>query len=182
MWPRFKITPEENQYSSKYENPKSNKHIVLRRFYPGEINITPTIRQDQETFQISRRTRVFGLTASGDINLIEIQITDITGEQFTTDFIPIMNLLGGSIADPRAMEDFQAPPVGSPPSGGLFTGVTPIGPISYAPHIFEPCIVLAPNQTLSIQGRAIDPTMTGPLHVEMCLHVWEFPGMPGSPV
>lgn len=178
MWPRFKITPEENQYSTKYEDPATNKHIVLRRFYPGEINITPTIRQDQETFQISRRTRVFGFTASGDLNLIEIQITDITGEQFTTDFIPIMNMLGGTIADPRSTELFINPPF----NGGFSTGFVVIPTMSYAPHIFEPNIVLAPNQTLSIQGRAIDPTMPGPMHVEIVLHVWEFPGMPGSPL
>ncbi len=179
MWPRFKLTPEEDKFSSKYEEPNSTKHIVLRRFYPGELNITPTIRQDQETFQISRRTRVFGFTVSGDINLIEIQITDITGEQFTTDFIPIVNMIGGSIADPRQMEVFaNAPPL----AGGLPTGFVVLPSFSLAPHIFEPCIVLAPNQTLSIAGRAIDPTMPGPLHVEMCLHVWEFPGMPGSPI
>lgn len=181
MWPRFKLTPEEAQYSSKYENPASNKNIVLRRFYPGEINITPTIRQDQETFQISRRSRVFGFTASGDLNMIEIQITDITGEQFTTDYIPLVVLLGGAIADPRSVEYFQPGFFVAPPSNELGTNLLNFPPISYCPHIFEPNIVLAPNQTLSIQGRPIDPEMAGPLHVEMCLHVWEFPGMPGSP-
>lgn len=179
MWPRFKLTPEEAVFSVKYEAPGSGKNIVLRRFYSGELNITPTIRQDQETFQISRRSRLFGFTFSGDINLIEIQIQDITGEQYTTDFVPIANLIGGTIADPRQMEVFaNAPPL----AGGLQTGFVIIPPMSYAPCIWEPNIVLAPNQTLSIVGRAIDPTMAGPMHVEMSLHVWEFPGMPGSPI
>lgn len=179
MWPRFRLTPDEATYSTKYESPGSGKNIVLRRFYSGELDITPTIRQDQETFQISRRSRLFGFTFSGDINLLEIQIQDITGEQFTTDFVPIVNLTGGAIGDPRQMEVFANSP---PFSGGLLTGFISIPPKSYAPCIWEPNIVLAPNQTLTITGRAIDPTMTGPMHVEMAIHVWEFPGMPGSPL
>lgn len=178
-WPRFRLTPEEAKYNSKYENPKKPVTPVIRRMYNGELNITPTIRQDQETFQISRRSRVFGLTASGDVNQIEVQISDITGEQFTTDFIAMNDLILGTNWDPRAIELYNPTIVADI---GLFTGFISALPGSYMPFIFEPNIVLAPNQTLSFAGRPIDPERQGPLHVSFNLHVWEFPGMPGSPL
>lgn len=178
MWPRFRLTPDEARYSSKYEDPGSSKVACLRRIYYGFLNTTPTIRQDNETFQIARRSRLFGMTASGDINLMEVQISDITGEQFTTDFIPLANLLGGTNFDPRSNENFS---LGAFGPGGLTTGFV-INPGSFSPLLFEPNIVLAPNQTLTIAGRPINPLITEPLHVSLCFHIWEFPGMPGSPV
>jgi len=174
MWPRFRLTPDEAKYSSKYENPGTPQVPALRRFYYGFLNLNSTIRQDQETFQISRRSRLFGMTASGDVNLVEVQISDITGENFTTDFTPLINLLGGTVFDPRSNSEFIT-------NGGLRTGFV-INPGSNLPLLFEPNIVLAPNQTITITGRPIDPSITAPLHISINFHVWEFPGMPGSPV
>lgn len=175
MWPRFRLTPEEAAYSSKYFSPDKKQMGVLRRFYYGELNTNETIRIDTETFQIARRSRLFGLTASGDVELMEVQITDITGEQYTTDYIPLMNLLCGFNGDPRSMENFLD-------GDNLLTGSVLAGAMYYLPLIFEPNIVLSPNQTVSVQGRPIDPEMVAPIHVSLCFHVWEFPGMPGSPV
>lgn len=177
MWPRFRLTPDESKYCSKYENPATKQNHVIRRLYYGFLNTSPTIRQDQETFQISRRSRLFGLTASGDIELMEVQIIDITGEQFTTDFIPLTNLLGGTNTDPRGNELFNFTP---PPY--ITTGFVIANPGYFSPLIFEPNIVLMPNQTISILGRPIDPEITQPLHVSLNFHVVEFPGMPGSPL
>jgi len=181
MWPRFRLTPDEAKYSSKYEDPGKTTTPVTRRMYYGFVNMTPSIRQDQETFQISRRSRLFALTASGDINMVEIQISDITGEQYTTDFVPLANLLGGSNYDPRGAEVFTFPP-------GTFPGVPTLIPIGFqfkdeyfTPIIFEPNIALAPNQTITVNARPINPAITADLHVSLCFHVYEFPGMPGSP-
>src|SRR5882672_7389188 len=107
MWPRFRLTPDEAKYSSKYEDPGKPTVPVLRRLYYGFLNLDPVIRQDQETFQIARRSRLFGMTASGDIDMVEVQISDITGEQFTTDFTPLACLLGGTNIDPRSNESFS---------------------------------------------------------------------------
>jgi len=179
MWPRFRLTQEEAKYCSKYEGETGKQH-VLRRFYSGNLDINPTVRLDTETFQIARRARLMGLTASGDIELIEIQITDITGEQFTADFIPLCDLLGGGNWDPRSVGIFN-PAINSPI--GLVTGnVFGNGVTTYSPFIIEPSIVLAPNQTVSIAGRMIDPERPGPAHVSLTFHAWEFPGMPGSPI
>lgn len=179
-WPRFRLTPEEAKYNSKYEEPGKPKIPVIRRIYPGELNITPSIRQDQETFQISRRSRLFGMTGSGDVNQLEVQIIDITGEQFTTDFVPLQLLLGGPSWDPRSIEFYN--PIFLGPPNGLRTGFVVVMHPTLTPHIFEPNITLAPNQTVSFVARPIDPGRTGPIHVDLCLHVWEFPGMPGSPL
>lgn len=177
MWPRFRLTPDEAKYSSKYEDPGKTTTPVLRRMYYGFVNMTPSIRQDQETFQISRRSRLFALTASGDINMVEIQISDITGEQYTTDFVPLADLLGGTNYDPRGAEIFTLP--------AQFPGLIPIGfqvgAFYFSPLIFEPNIALAPNQTITVNARPINPVITADLHVSLCFHVYEFPGMPGSP-
>lgn len=51
------------------------------------------------------------------------------------------------------------------------------------PFIQEPSIVLAPNQSLNVNATPADPAdLTSTLVIELSLHVWEFPGMPGSPL
>lgn len=180
-WPRFRLTPDEAKFSIKYEDPSKNQKEVLRRFYAGELNFSSTVRQDKETFQISRRSRVVAITASGDTHLVEIQISDITGEQYTTGFIPFSNLLCGWNVDPRGAAGVNNPvlPAVTP---GYFTSVTGGNNFYLSPYVFEPNVVLAPNQTLTIDGRPIDPTITDPIHVSLMFHVVEFPGMPGSPL
>jgi hypothetical protein len=182
-WPRLRLTPEESKYSIIYDDPRTNKNAVLRRIYYGQLNFNSVIRQDTETFQISRRSRVFGITASGDVNQVEIQIIDVTGEQITTDFIPLANLIGGSAFDPRSALIFSPFfDVGQNLTDpGFFTGFVQGHMDSYVPFILEPSIVLAPNQTLTFNGRPISPNYSQDLHVSFCTHVWEFPGMPGSP-
>lgn len=175
MWPRLKMTVEEMDFCRKYWDPVNKKPGVLRRIYPGEIDITPTIRQDQETFQISRRTRIMALTAIGDIQQIEIQLSDIAGEQYTPDYVSINNLILGTIADPRALEYFNSGTSQEYWFGKMFL-------FSLSPLIFEPNIVQKPNQTLTINARPVNPLTTDDLHVDICMHVWEFPGMPGSPL
>lgn len=178
-WPRFRLTPEEAQYSQKYDDPTRGLQPVLRRFYPGELNVTPEIRQDSETIQIARRSRIFAFTASGDINLMELQIIDSSGEQYTSDFIPISQLLCGSNWDPRSVGFFTT---NFATAVGQFPGNVKNFAGYFSPHVFEPSIVLAPNQTLSFNARMINFDLAGPIHVDFNLHVWEFPGAFGSPL
>jgi hypothetical protein len=178
-WPRFQLTPNEAKYNSIYEEPSSNRNAVLRRIYAGELNLNTTRREDQETIQNSRRSRVFALTASGDTNQFEVNIADITGEQYTVGFIPLSNLIGGPVYDPRGAIAFN-PTLGT---GGLATGTVFAGATTYIPYVFEPSVVLAPNQTLTVTGRPINPEITDDLHVDLCFHVWEFPNPAmGSPL
>jgi hypothetical protein len=55
-------------------------------------------------------------------------------------------------------------------------------------------VILAPNQTLTIEGQETQPPVTvtpeppilpetiAPFRLDMTLHVWEFPGMDGGQV
>ena len=113
-----------------------------------------------------------GFTASGDLQYFRIEFIDITGEQFTAGPIYLPNLLGGwtqnvlsNIYPANVTDNIESM-------------------IHYhSPYIFEPNIVLAPNQTLTINGvQLVDFQQGDPdKRIDFCLHVYEFPGMPGSP-
>lgn len=174
-WPRFQITPEEARFSSKYEDPRTNKQRVLRRIYTNEYNLSADLRRDSNQFQISRRCRVFGLTAAGDIDRFLVELKDSTGEQYTAGPVHLANLLKGWSSAPYNSNSMNYPVDDPDP---VVATVEDRGPF-----IQEPNIVLAPNQTLNIDVSPADllDDQTS-LRVEISLHVYEFPGMPGSPL
>lgn len=178
-WPRMRITPEEGRYSSKYEDPRTNKQMVLRRMYTNELNIGAALRQDSVQFQISRRCRVFGLTAAGDLDAFLIELIDSTGEQYTAGPVHLVNLLKGwspDIDDAGGFDRTLLAP--GPPVAYPVVTVTDCGPF-----IQEPNIVLAPNQSLNLNVTPAAPSNeVTDFRVEVTLHVYEFPGMPGSPL
>lgn len=186
-WPRFRLTKSESQRWTAYSNPDSKQKQVLYRTYAGELQLSTTNKEDAENLQIARRARVFALTASGDVNNIEVQIYDSSGEQYTMGFIPVSNLLLGAVPDFRSLPILAQPQFTIQPPGayGWLGGIIG-GADTVAPHIFEPNIVLQPNQTLSIKGRCMhaltDTTPAGsysavPETATLCfnVHVWEFP-------
>lgn len=175
-WPRMQLTPQEGQFSSKYEDPRTNKQMVLRRFYTNELNITQQLRVDAVQFQISRRCRVFGLTAAGDINGFLVELIDSTGEQYTAGPVHLSSLLGGWASDPLSEDGISW----DDPFGPHMAVATVRDD---GPFIQDPNIVLAPNQALNINVTPADPAdVTTALRVEITVHVYEFPGMPGSPL
>jgi len=183
-WPRLRLTADEAKKWTPYSAPDLLQRNVLYRAYAGEIVLDMTNKEDTETIQISRRSRVFALTASGDVHNIEVQIFDSAGEQYTMGYIPMANLLCGTAADERGWLMYNAGPVpGITP--GTTMGFTTLND-SIAPHIFEPNIVLDPNQTLSFRGRTMrsleqlpSPPNTlginGMALLSFTAHVWEFP-------
>lgn len=173
-WPRMQLTPQEAQYSSKYEDPRGNKQRVLRRLYTNALNITAALRLDSIQFQISRRCRVFGITAAGDIGHFLVELIDSTGEQYTAGPVHLASMLKGWNPDPISFDSASYP---VPPPNMIAT-VHDNGPF-----IQEPNIVLAPNQSLNINATPADESdLTSSLRIELTLHVYEFPGMPGSPL
>lgn len=177
-WPRFQLTPEEAQFSSKYEDPRTNKQRVLRRMYTNELNIGNVLRMDSVQFQISRRCRVFGLTAAGDIDKFLLEIVDSTGEQYTAGPVHLVNLLCGWNPDPQSNEGLNPANYVTPPDFLVVVTSRDDGPF-----VQEPNIVLAPNQALNLNVTpALPDDMTTAYRVQLTLHVWEFPGMPGSPL
>lgn len=190
-WQRLQLTNEESKRWTVYSDPSKLQRPVLYRTYAGELNLNTTTPEDIENVQISRRARVMGLTASGDIHNMEISIYDSSGEQYTMNFAPLANLLMGLNVDPRGLALFKADEMfsGSNPKR-LGLGMVHGSTFCLAPHIFEPNILLLPNQTLSVKGRALNPPSTlpkfnnanvnetayeGQVHVSFNLHVWEFP-------
>lgn len=174
-WPRLQLTKNESERWAIYSEPGKVQRAALYRAHSGELNLSPQISEDVETIQISRRARVFGLTCSGDVHNIAIQMYDSAGEQYTMGFTPIGNLLCGSNLDMRGMQKARLQ------LGMVFGDV-----FSLAPHIFEPNIVLLPNQSLSIKGKTLNPPTTlpkygsetaleGRAHLSFTVHVWEFP-------
>lgn len=172
-WPRMQLTTQEAQFSSKYEDPRSAKSRVLRRIYTNQLDINASLRADAVLFQISRRCRVFAITASGDIPNFLVELVDSTGEQYTAGPVPLSCLLTGWHSDPLDNGGVVWPSVNG----------FAIAPVENGLFVQEPNIVLAPNQALNIN---VTPTNPGDLvtsfRVEISLHVYEFPGMPGSPL
>jgi hypothetical protein len=160
---------------------------VLYRVYAGEIQLSTTNKEDTENLQIARRARVLALTASGDITNIEVQIYDSAGEQYTMGFVPVSQLLLGAVPDFRSVAQIAQPQYTfGGPFQAEFIGNIVGSADTVAPHIFEPNIVLDPNQTISIKGRcmhALHDTLVSevgtpvPQTSTLCfnLHVWEFP-------
>ncbi len=186
FWPRMKLTPgEERMNQVKYFDHERGARGVLRKIYGGFLTLTSTIRAPVFNFGISRRCRVFGLTASGDIAQFKIQLQDSSGENYLADPVSMPSLLGGYVEMPPASYgDLTAgsqggfPPVVNDAAAGNDLGwAAAIGaPKTYAPLIFEPNIVLSPNQNLTVNGFPMAGYATIDYRVDLCFHVWEFPG------
>lgn len=173
-WPRLKLTNEEKEWTQKYYDPHKRGRGVLRRAYAGSLALTTTQRNPAFTFQIARRARVFGLTISGDVERFLMEIITASGEQHTADPVYIPHLLPGYNRSPQGLLPVNAP-LARPEVAGFYE----------VPYIFDPNIVLLPNQTLNINGLQTEPQAGDPainFRIDMTLHVWEFPGMPGSPL
>jgi hypothetical protein len=190
-WPRFRLTKSEAKRWCVYSAPDKKEKQVLYRVYAGEIALSTTNKEDTENMQISRRARVFGFTCSGDVHNVELSIFDSAGEQYTMGFIPASLLVLGNVPDFRSINFTNgslATITGVPTNTIGFSSQHVFGVDSVAPHIFEPNIVLDPNQTLSIKGRAMlgladvptkdSPTIDarpGTANLAFNIHVWEFP-------
>jgi hypothetical protein len=186
-WPRFKLTPYEARYVTKYSSPDDNRRGVLRRFYPGFLVLNETTRLPTFAFNIARKSRVFGLSISGDVSKFRINISDATGEQYTVGQINADLLQTGNLAEvPGINIALSGTGIGLPVVAKIIPG------FNNDIHIFEPNISLAPNQTLTIQGFETEPYGYGnpdpetipnaDYRIDFVLHVYEFPGMPGSPL
>lgn len=194
-WPRFRLTKTEAKRWCVYSSPDLNQKQVLYRVYAGEIALSTTNKEDTENMQISRRARVFGFTCAGDVHNIELSIYDSSGEQYTMGFVPASLLVLGNVPDFRSnnwTNGTYAALFGKGANTTGFSNQTVSGVDTQAPHIFEPNIVLDPNQTLSIKGRTMlaladVPTLAGAAgtpatdarpgtaNLAFNIHVWEFP-------
>jgi hypothetical protein len=171
-WPRLELTAEEKSFSvAKYYDPNI-KFRTLRRMYTGSLILDQITRAPTFGFQIARRCRVFAMTASGDLHRFRIQVQDSSGEQFFAEPLHAANVFGGYIGlgpgynVPNPLDAGALPPVGAP--------------VTYAPFVFTPNIVLDPNQVLLLLGSSPTPYEGKSYYMEVVFHVWEFPAMFGT--
>jgi hypothetical protein len=54
------------------------------------------------------------------------------------------------------------------------------GVTALSPFVFEPSIILDPNQNMVVTGQAIAPYAGAAYTVNLCFHIWEFPGFYGT--
>lgn len=188
-WPRFRLTKSEAKRWCVYSSPDKTQKQVLYRIYAGEIALSTTNKEDTENMQISRRARVFGFTCSGDVHNVEVSIYDSAGEQYTMGYVPASLLVLGNVHDFRSvpwLDGDMATATGMAQNQMAFFGGVIPAVDSQAPHIFEPNIVLDPNQTLSVKGRCMlnltdvvdgqgNNPRPGTANLAFNIHVWEFP-------
>lgn len=169
-WPRLRLTPTEKKYLGKYWDPRTGRRGVLRRMYPGHLVLSNNARLPLFNFQISRRCRVFALTVSGDVDWFRLLIETVSGERHTAEEVYLSGLLTGYTQLPPGL---SGAPATSPTNQGLYP----------TPYVFEPNILLMPNQSLRLQGSPVTTNTLdqGDRRIDFTLHVWEFPGMPRSP-
>jgi hypothetical protein len=169
-WPRLILTPEEEKWSTKYFDPTTNRRGVLRRIYQGSLEINETQRNPIWNFQIARRCRVFGLTGIGDVDQLRMQFQDASGEQYYVNPILGTQVFGGWAASGL-----------QPTLPNLNTPQRSVGLTMYlCPFIFEPNIVLRPNQVLNIIGEPVLPYAGQAYRIDLAIHVWEFPNYPND--
>ena len=167
FWPRLQLTADESKWVSQYYDPNKGRTVV-RRIYNGALSLTDIQRQPTFNFQIARRSRVFALTASGDLSQFKIQLQNSSGEQYFSEPIAASNIFGGYN---------QRPPSAIYPDFNQVMGF----PFTLAPFVIEPNIVLQPNQTLNLIGSEMIPYAGKNYTIEVVFHVWEFPGYHGGP-
>lgn len=183
FWPRFRLAPvEEKAGVSKYYDHEKGQRGVLRKMYATQLSLTQVIRNPVFSFAIARRSRVFALTASGDLNQFKIQIQDSSGENYFAQPITLASILCGYVDIPPAA--YGAATAG--PTGGFPPNVDdaantlgwgyPTGqPRSMAPFVFEPSIVLDSNEALNVTGFPLTEYAGYNYRVDITFHVWEFP-------
>ena len=177
-WPEVDLTEYERKFVRTY---KTGKYPgVLKRVYQAELYTAVsqdplfTIPRFSDQIQISRRSRVFGLTFVGDIDAWELEITNASGTLYTLHDVinnapPVVSsMVPGTFYNRRAN-------IGAPPATG-----NQQSQMTSFPLLIEPNWTLLPNETLIFNG-ALTGTADGEtdeaFFLGVGIHVWEFPKM-----
>lgn len=188
-WPTCELTDYELKHVRYYKQPKLNAQGketgqywpgVLKRVYSVQLynqNIPEISRFNngpvfEDRVLISRRSRVFGLTFSGDVANWYLNIETASGEKYTNSPCLVSSMCAGSYYNANAL-------VGSPtsdplqaPFGLLWAGTQNFG------VMIEPNYQLLPNETLIFRGEvAAGIPENNFTQLAIGIHVWEFPGM-----
>jgi len=192
VWPNLHLTDYEKRFVAAYSTPAipaskdgktpavPGKPGVLRRMYKVILNNTahatvPELQNIHLTggVQISRASRVFALTFSGDCHAWRLRISLASGTDFTPKFAggdyPMVSTLS-----PGASWNLDSTNMAQP--GNLTINAVPTRQIAMQqmPMLIDPNWELDQNETLIFEGEA---QTDAALILEIGVHVWEFPGM-----
>ncbi len=188
-WPDCVLTDYERKFVSLYKDGK--KPGVLRRSYfiqlatPAQPSQNIPAIKTIDKIQIARRSRVFAITFSGNLDSWRLSVKNSNGTTYTnptprTNQPPVVtSLIAGSMLNAAALG--YNPVVGSPTqlplyntaasggagfpytqSYGTFYGgpstLQPLGMRQNFPWLIEPNWVCQPNETIIFEGADISPT------------------------
>ncbi len=185
-WPKLVLTDYERQWVRPYKTRVGDKIFpgVLRRTYERTISNDPSISGREgltpgAQVQISRRSRIFGITFTGSVSHTRLQITNASGTLYTVrhartgkdPYVSAMTggtpyMVGANIGGKRNPNGALATDIGV-----VLTGEQPL------PLLIDPNWVLTPNETLIFNGNWDDAESEVPFVLNICIHVWEFPEM-----
>lgn len=199
-WPTLELTDYEREYVRIY---KTGKYPgVLNRRYKITLNSQAAPEKNLPTItlsgqiQIARRSRVYGLTFSGNTDRWRLGISNASGTQFTNksprgQLDPVVtSMVPGNIHNALSLGGLVPPLTPAATSPGIGPAMQTAG-IKFAlqgsqpyPLLLDPNWVLLPNETLIFAGTPIpisyldgEDVINPNLVLTIGVHVWEFPGM-----
>lgn len=183
-WPHLELSEYEKKFVGLYPSENKPGEVgkpgVLRRLYKVLLNNTQhagvsgleDIHLNGQV-QISRSSRVFALTFSGDTHAWRLKISTASGTEFTPRF-PAGTYPMVSTLSPGTSWNISATDMAGPDN--LTINAIPTRQIAWsqAPMLIEPNWELDPNEALMFEGEA---QSVSALILEIGIHIWEFPGM-----
>lgn len=165
FWPRVHVPNRLAKLGwKKYRDPNTGNAAPFRRMYAGHLEINQTEQNPLWPFQIAREAHVLAITAIGDLHQMRIQLKDSSGETYFTEPTLASAVFGGF-----SYSGAQDPLTGMP----LLPSRTGLN-FTVCPFVFEPNLILLPNQVLNIQASPIRPYDREPYRIDFTLHVVEY--------
>jgi len=205
-WPSLELTEYERKFVRIYRT-KDRPGVLNRRYKitlnsqeDATRNLPSVITSGQ--IQIARRSRVYGLTFSGNLDGWRLNIQNASGTQYTNksprgQLDPVVSsMVPGMYHNALSLGGLVPPLTGaiSPGIGPNFGSVLDSGQYNSLagqqpyPLLIEPNWLLMPNETLIFTGTPIpvsysinEETYNPILTLTICAHVWEFPIMGTAP-
>jgi hypothetical protein len=189
MWPKLELTDYERKFVRPYKT--GDYPGVLRRTYERTISNTPDLAakpglQPSQQVQISRRSRVFGITFTGGLSATRLQITNASGTLYnvadarTGAYPYVASMVPGSPYMFGSAVGAKQKPTTQGVNEGTLTQDNVILSGENGMLVIDPNWVLIPNETLIFNGNWDDLSGQEPVPVvvlNIAVHVWEFPRM-----
>jgi hypothetical protein len=210
-WPDLVLTDYERKFCRIYKT--KDFPGVLRRVYKIVLNNEYAVNVDQNLpiertrgqIQIARRSRVFALSFSGNLDFWRLNISNASGTQYTAKTSrpsPAGTPFAGQMLDPMVTSLLPSNGYNAESVGGLATNpfVLAVNPATGpdlggvpsfnsaaapSPLLLDPNWLLMPNETLIFNGTPVPFSLVGqeeetvnlPLTLTIVVHVWEYPSM-----